>query len=362
MERNHQRRSSSSAPPLAHRFTAEGYSPFIKISTGCRARWELDEPLRLNASGGLVCSTGRMATIGSGTFRIAPMDVCRLTADYGSPVYLIKYSKLRNVLRNRYEFELLMGQGRRENLWPHLFDYFMKTGEWPLKRGDYAKIFRRILSASGKNRNPASRRDGWMGLARSRIASAALTRIDRARSAGRLAANAGHITHRLLSSEFYGDLLAEVDMLRSLPAVDSIVPLAAEFVDDEVRIKLPFEVALPRRIMIFGLTAVDYRWEYGEFFDRSFTFSSLELYPVSPFALAPHPTISARRAHVPLDAGAKKVYGVTLGAPLICKGEKVMLEILKRPRRLLGFRRRDPEAAAAADPTNIRVRLRGIEA
>ena len=326
------------------------------------AQWDLSENLSLSASGGLVCTPTRIATIGSGTFRVTPMDAARIRVEYGNPLYLLKYEKLHKTIRNRFDFALELGSHRRENLWPYLFDYFMKTGEWPLKRREYARIFRHLLRAVDSKWKQSSQVTGIHRKLHARISSAVLTRADKRRSADKIAAGAGHITHQLISSEFYSELIAEMDMLRSISNPQSVVPLAAENVNDEIRIKIPFEIAQPSRIMIFGVVRVDYKWEYGEFFDRTFLCSSLELYPTSPFVLEQFCKLFAQRAQVPLDEGNKKVYGIILDAPMICKGEGVKFELLKPRRRLFQRRHRNPTPSASDDPANLQIRFLGTEA
>jgi hypothetical protein len=345
-----------------HRFSAEGYAPFIKAPRGCTAQWDLSENIHLAASGGLVSTPARLATIGSGAYRITPLDTVRIRVEYSDPVYLLKYEKLHKTIRNRFDFVLDLGAQRQENLWPYLFDFFMKTGEWPLKRREYARIFRELLHAVDAKWNQASPGTGLGRNFRARVASAVLTRVDKRRSADRIAADAGHITHQLISSEHFSELLAEAEMIRSIPNVRSVVPLAAESVNDEMSIKIPFELAQPKRIMIFGAVRVDYRWEYGEFFDRTFLCTSLELYPTSPFVLDQSCRLRAPRAHVPLDEGTKKVYGIVLDAPMICKSEGVKLEVLKPRHRLFQRRRQNKSSSASDDPANLQVRFHGTEA
>jgi hypothetical protein len=290
------------------------------------------------------------------------MDAVRVRVEYADPLYLIRYEKLHKTIRNRFDFGLELGSHRRENLWPYLFDYFMKTGEWPLKRKEYARIFLRLLQAVDSKWRQASKAPGLRRKLQARISSAVLTRADKRRSASRIAAGAGHITHQLISSEFYPELLAEMEMLRSVPSPQSVVPLAAENLNDEMRIKIPFEFAMPKRIMLFGVVKVDYKWEYGEFFDRTFLCSSLELYPNSPFVLEQYCKLFAQRAQVPLDEGNKKVYGIILDAPMICKGEGVKFELLKPRRRLFQRKSEKAKSSPADDPGNMRLRFLGTEA
>jgi hypothetical protein len=290
------------------------------------------------------------------------MDAVRVRVEYADPMYLIRYEKLHKTIRKRFDFGLDLGSQRRENLWPYLFDYYMKTGEWPLKRREYARIFLRLLRAVDAKWRQASPARGMRRKLRARIASAVLTRADKRRSANKIAAGAGHITHQLISSEFYPELLAEMEMLRSVPNTQSLVPLAAEYVNDEMRIKIPFEIAMPKRIMVFGVVRVDYKWEYGEFFDRTFLCSSLELYPTSPFVLDQYCKLFARRAQVPLDEGNKKVYGIILDAPMICKGENVKFELLKPKRSFFQRKRRSATPSPSDDTANMRLRFLGTEA
>ena len=363
MRRESGQYSAKLARESAHQFSAEGYAPFIKAPGGCVAQWNLSGDLSLAASGGLISTPTSLSAIGTGSFRITPIDVVRIRVEYRDPLYLLKYDKLSGTLRNRFDFELDMGSGMSENLWPYLFDYYMKTGEWPLKRREYASIFRSALRAVDSKWMQRSQTISSREKLRARVRSALLTRLDKRRSADALAAEAGHITHQIISSEFYGELIAEMQMLRSIPSPQSVVPLAVERADDEIHIKIPFEIAQPKRIMIFGVVKVDYRWEYGEFFDKTFICSSLELYPQSSFVLQEYCRLIARRAHVPLDEGAKRVYGIRLDAPMICKAQKVKFEFLKAPGRFLPLKRPgETRPLPPTDPTNLRLRFRGTEA
>lgn len=362
MTRRSGKRPAETAPRQTHRFLAEGSSPFIKAPRGCGAQWNLEGNLHLAASGGLISTPTSLAAIGNGTFRIAPIDATRLRVEYSDPVYLLKYEKLHKTIRNRFDFELDMGSQLRENLWPYLFDYYMKTGEWPLKRREYARIFRSLLRAVDSKGKQSSRVSRVREKLRTRLTSALLTRVDNRRSADRIAADAGHITHQIISSESYGELIAEMEMIRSISSPHSVVPLSADNVKDEMRIRIPFEIAIPKRIVFSGLIKVDYRWQYGEFFDRTFICSSLELYPISAFVLQQYCKVFAKRAYVPLDEGSKKVYGIRLDAPMICKGKEVTFEILKPPRKRLLRSRRNAPRPTSGDPTNMRLRFLGTEA
>ena len=348
----------------AHRFEAEGHSPFIKVPRGFFAQWQLSESIQIAASGGLLCTPKRIATIGTGVFKIVTMNLSPLRVEYRGPVYLLKYEKLRKVIRARYDLEIRLGPQWRENIWPHLFDCYMKNGEWPLKKKDYVKVFRELLAAVDSARMPAG--DGTTGRIRRlrrRVASASLTRFDRARSAEKLAAGSDRITHKLLETEFFEELLAEMDMIRSIDDRQSIVPLVGECVRDEIRIRLPFEVAQAHRLMIYGPTRVEYMWEYGEAFSEKFLCSSLELYPTAALVLSPRAKILAPRMKVPLDDGGKHVYGITLDAPMICKGENVRLEFPEPPRqRFSSLRRQSPAHAPDIDPADMYVKLQGTEA
>ena len=363
MRKGYSRHPARTAHESAHRFTAEGYAPFIKLPKGCFAQWDLSGDLLLAASGGLISTPTSLSAIGSGTFRITPVDVVRLRVEYRDPVYLLSYDKLHRTIRSRFDFELDMGSGLSDNLWPFLFDYYMKTGEWPLKRKEYADIFRSFLRAVDSKWSQSSRNVRAPQRLQARIKSALLTRLDKRRSAGTLAAEAGHITHQMISSESYGELISEVQALRSISSPHSVVPLSADNVKDEMRIKIPFEIAIPKRIMFFGLIKADYRWQYGEFFDQTFICSSLELYPTSSFVLQEYCKLIAQRAHVPLDEGGKRFYGIMLDAPMICKGQRVQFELLKPPRKLFASKRRKASGPSPpSDPTNLRLRFQGTEA
>ncbi len=66
----------------AHHFSAEGYAPFIKAPKGCFAQWDLSGVLRLEASGGLLSTPTSLSAIGSGSFRITPVDAVRIRVEY----------------------------------------------------------------------------------------------------------------------------------------------------------------------------------------------------------------------------------------------------------------------------------------
>lgn len=342
------------------RFEAEGFAPFLRASSGCLAEWELNESLALRALGGFFDMPNRLSTIGKGAFWVTPQKTARIRAEYNRPVFLLKSDKLEGILRNQYEFNVTLLPDWRENLWPYLFDYYMRYQQWPLSKRDYSEFFRRILPDIGGRKIKQMPKSGFARRLRARV-SALLTQPDTGQLVDGLAAGAGHITHDLLQSDFFAEALAEVDMFSSIAGVPSIVPLAVGYIRDEMCFRIPFEIVQAQRLMIDGLVRVAYQWEYGEIVDTSFVSSSLELYPTSTIVLSPRAKVYARRMQLPLDGGNMKTRETSRNAPLICNGENVKLEVLESSHgssRISGRRRTAPPA----DTANLHVRLQGIEA
>ncbi|RJP70753.1 MAG: hypothetical protein C4532_08705 [Candidatus Abyssobacteria bacterium SURF_17] len=316
--------------------------------------------LEFSASGGLVGAPKNLSAIGAGDFRLNPLEDCVARIEYDGPVYLLTYEKLQAVLRNRFNFEIRLGERWRENLWPHVFDYYMRFGEWPLVRADYVRIFRNLLSTTRLNK-VAGGADGKLEKVRRRVAAVALLRLASLSSARKLAVHTQRLTEALLASDSLPEIEAEMEMFRSLRSASKVIPLAGEHKEDALCLKVPFQLASPRRISLRGAAQVEYRQEYHEYFDRAFLCSLMELYPVSPVVLVEPAEIFAPRAQIPIDAGKKRVYGFTQSAPFICKGEDVSITPAEPTRHLLELKKQPP-SGPAADPANFYLRAEGIEA
>lgn len=353
-----------------HFFEAGGEAPFVRLPKGAAVVWSQVVPFVIEASGGLFRAGESLSTCGRGTFRIIPVGACTVRVEYECPLFLLNYAKLAETLANRYEVEVWLRPQWRADLWPFLFRHYVRTGEWPTHSKEYAKFFRHILLKSDIAEITKSERATRVERARRRFAATALARLGRNRSARMLAVeNTVKIVRRIIGAECYPQMLAEMDMFRSIGWRRSIMPLAGEYFEDELRFKVPFEIAPARRVVVSGRCNIEFMWEYGEWFGPPRLCSSAELVPTGPLVLSHQVIVSAPRAHIPLDAGAKRAYGVRFNAPLICKGEDVRMWIRdsdrslagQARRRLRGFTLRRP-VLSAPDTTNLHIKVAATEA
>ena len=344
-----------------HQFEVRGCAPFVRFSGGCTVRFNLSQRIELAASGGLLGTPSVPSTIEGGTFRIKPLEACRLQAEYSRPMYLLSYSRLKDVLRNRFDLEIWIRPQWRANLWPYLFDFYMSYGRWPTWQSEYVRLFRRVLAKAKIGKIASAQGGDGLDRVHARVIVAMLARFAVGRSAATLAAQATRIAHAFFNTEYFEELLAEMEMFESISVADSVIPLAGEYVEDEIWFKVPFEIVQAQKVSITGAMKVEHKRKYGDFFERELLCSYLELYPTSPIVIPPLATIRAPQARVPLDVGEKKVYGMTVSAPLTCKAEKVWMELLDPPKRFPKVVQRK-KSAPAIDPTNLYFELFGTEA
>lgn len=329
---DHSKKSGS----LANEFRAEGLTQYVRLSEKNRIEWKTSQRFTIEASGGLLCTPTRIATGGKGTYRLIPVNPCFLQVEYDRPLHLLKYERFREILRSRYDIPIAMNSQWQENLWPYLFDHYIDEGDWPLAKHAYWRIFKRIFTNACVDGIFSSSCAGWLGKFRRRFDAGALTRRSRMKWAGRLADEAGRISHSFQNFDFFLEAQAEAEIFRHIPEADCVIPLAATINRYEINIKHPFEIPSPSRIMIHGLTKVKFKWEYGEEFEDELLCSSLELYPTAVLALASSAKIFSSLGGIRLESGGKKLHGTFHPAPITCWGKKAAIEILETGRSLRG--------------------------
>jgi hypothetical protein len=353
---NHGRKQPQKGPPRD--FITDIRAPFGKAPNGFIAQWGIEEGLQLEASGGLFGMRRSLTTIGSGVFRIIPLRLCRIRAEYSSPTFILKYEKLRDILRTRFEFEVDILPWWKENLWPYLFDHYVKYGEWPTTKNEYRTIFLELLTERDLDKKEQPEADTRAGAAPKGGDVSELSHKERIRLAGMLAEDARFLTDRLVSSKFFDLGLAAVELFTKILDTESLVPLKGEFLKDSFRIRFPAEIATARRILILDKARVEFRWKYGEFFDRRFHSSMLELYQPPTFVLPSYAWIYAPRMQLTLANESRKKYRHGRTPPLILKGENVSFELLKEPQRKhsrLALRRRS--GGSSKNPTDLNIRV-----
>jgi hypothetical protein len=318
--------------PNAHHFEASGFAPFVKFPRGAIAGWRSSSALLIEAKGGLLHTPKSLFTLGRGTFRIRPIHDCQVSTVFPEPVYFLSYRKLAEILRDRYVLKIALLPDLQVNLWPYLFAFYMKHGQWPNRTRNFARFFRIILSKADIAALSRSRAGTRLQRIREEVSLAAMLRVGRARSASVLARENGEkIIQKLVAADFYQEALAEMDAFFSLKRRGGIVPLEGEFSLDEIRVKAPFAVAVAERLTIEGRCIVEFMWEYGEYFDGGMFCTFVELSPRTAAALPGHLKVYSAKAHIPLDFGQKAAYGTTFPAPLICKGEEATIHLSNGP-------------------------------
>jgi hypothetical protein len=306
----------------AHHFEAIGTAPFIKFPRGAVAIWKASSPMVFAATEGMRRSGSSLFTLGKGKYIITPVGSCQVFERFTDSFYVLSYRRLADIMRTRYAFTVRLRPDWEENLWPYLFRFFMRYGDWPLRISDFERIFRSVLRRA--NASVFSTPDSLTRLQeiRHQVSAEAMIRIGRRRSARLLAReNAGAIIRELVRPDFSRHALVEMEAFRALNVRDGIIPLVGEFYEDETRLKVPFEIARPARITIRGQCTVEYMWEYGDQFEDGDLCSLVELTPEFPMPLPDGLKVHAARTQIPLDFGEKTAYGTSFEAPLICKGE-----------------------------------------
>jgi hypothetical protein len=312
----------------AHHFEAVGAAPFIKFPMGAIAGWRASNAMVIEAKGGLLHAADSIYTLGKGTFRIVPAGACDVSATFFQPVYFLSYRRFLEVLRDRYVFTVELRPNWRINLWPYLFAHFIRSGKWPDRAQDFVRFFRHILKEGDIAALSRSNAQTRLQRIRNTISITAMLRIGRNRSALILAKeHAEKIIQRFVEADFYSEMLAEMDTFSSLKRRGGVIPLLGEHAQDEIRLKVPFQIGVADKLTVEGRCTVEFMWEYSEFFGSNIACGFVELTPAIPVALPNRLKVYTAKTHIPLDSGHKAAYGVTFAAPLICKGEDATLHI-----------------------------------
>ncbi len=360
--------------PEDHSFAARGIASLVRLLRGTTVTWRTRSPVRISLAPGAHLHAGNVARpIGTSTAILRPHSTISLRAEYPDTAYLVSCRRVLETIRTHFVLELRLQSGWRDNVWPDYLDYYLRTRRWPDSALELGPIFSSVLRrGAGAEQTQHIRTLPWRKRMQRGLARTMLARVGRDPIARGLA----HEHWKTLSrtfflSEQHPAMVAAADLARTLaPMADGCAIIQAGWEADQPVPVMPPALAPAQRISFEGLTSIEAVDGKTQRVATHLTAEAGVLEPGGGLAVRGPVAWEADAAHVCLVGGAKRAYGATMDAPIVCKGTHVQGHAQPIPhpwwRRLQHWqaRWRDPEweRPETHDPQHLRVRAAGEEA
>jgi hypothetical protein len=356
----------------AHIFSAQGTASFIKCVRNTRLEWKTDRPLILEAGSGMVEQGDSLTSLPKDRYEISPFEPARLTANIKEPAYLLTFQKLHDILCHRYVLNVKLYSRWELNMWPLFLDCFLETGRWPSTIDDMRELGTAIVTNARENGTRQLRKLSKLKRLRRQFPIVVITRLNVQSTVRKWAKKHwANIYRKFFNSPHFEEMEANAILLRSLRGQgDGLVLLKSIRKDDDLAFAMPFELAIVHSLRVDGVVGFSRENRGGTFTKRSKVASSVYLESV---ALGPIPlpcNATSERVQIPMASGCKKIYGATMSAPIIIKGQNVSAMLRQNVPELEGRIKSGlldlvrPERAPqiSENPADLKLEIRGAEA